>query len=878
MMKLALLFLALLSISPAQAAKTQAEFGVDRTVSPWQFCAYDQNMVCQPVFSLTPTSGGPIWLGTVGLSNLTGLGTGTAALLALAPNSTGGPATWPVPISTGVSGLGSGVSTSLAVATNGGTTGVLTVAGTWAGVYPEAYGAVGNGSADDTAAIASACSAAASAGQQVMFTKTYALAGALTCAAKMAFVDGAYLASSTNQSLAAPYVNAKETAYIFRGSATYTLTAAPVVNVSWWGASVLSDAAVAIRQAAASNRVVNFLPGASYQLCSTVAANTFGGSGYTADIYWSGFNYLFVNGNGATLSECQSLSNTAHTILMPVLITHGVVQDLNFVGNSVGIAAGGSSNILATHEDSYVIFRNLKQLGHFGGGGFSSFVTFDWNQHTVYEHLEDNCSGQFADIAFDSYVFFNNNFAIGCTGNTVTVQAAGSSPLFNWAGGSNPLYTGIAGYLDSSGTLPGGFSANTLYYVSATGLSSTQFELSATLGGGAITPSTAGTGTIQFTAIGIGGQGFSQIYDNAAVASPSPNPLGLPSTNYGSVLANSHLYGFISCYSANFSNNFKSIGNEYNTCTGNSAGALGVGISLLYNTTYSVGSPITNFTSTGDTFINTGVGTAGTVVGALAAVTIGNGSIANSDVMSGIQIINDKFINNANTCIYSTSASHISSVDVVSGNLCPIGGNQTTFVSAALLPALKAQPFPVGVNMQGAAVAALLGPNAAIRDLTDGSSTLYFDVSGGGYTNGAFTWRSSISFTTWLNLNATGLGTASGLPILSSGLVQANSYHTTVAALPTLSSCGTGSPVAATGSSAQGGQFTVGGGTIATCTVTFSVAWPTYAFCTISPANAAAAGATILPYVSASSKTAFTVTSTAASMAGATFNYECNGN
>lgn len=127
MMKLVLLLLALLSISPAQAAKTQAEFGVDRTVSPWQFCAYDQNMVCQPVFSLTLTSGGPIWLGTVGLSNLTGLGTGVATALAGPAGSGAGFATYAQfasavaslgPLAT-LSPIGTGVATALGQAAGG---------------------------------------------------------------------------------------------------------------------------------------------------------------------------------------------------------------------------------------------------------------------------------------------------------------------------------------------------------------------------------------------------------------------------------------------------------------------------------------------------------------------------------------------------------------------------------------------------------------------------------------------------------------------------------------------------------------------------------------------------------------------------------------
>ena len=95
-------------------------------------------------------------------------------------------------------------------------------------------------------------------------------------------------------------------------------------------------------------------------------------------------------------------------------------------------------------------------------------------------------------------------------------------------------------------------------------------------------------------------------------------------------------------------------------------------------------------------------------------------------------------------------------------------------------------------------------------------------------------------------------------------------------AAPAASTCGT-SPVVATGSTNQGGQVTTGTANPTACTVTFNAAYPNYAFCTISPANAAASGATVLPYVSASSKTAFTITMAVATNSAA-FNYACNGN
>jgi hypothetical protein len=92
---------------------------------------------------------------------------------------------------------------------------------------------------------------------------------------------------------------------------------------------------------------------------------------------------------------------------------------------------------------------------------------------------------------------------------------------------------------------------------------------------------------------------------------------------------------------------------------------------------------------------------------------------------------------------------------------------------------------------------------------------------------------------------------------------------------PTLSSCGT-SPSITTDSSSNGGQFTIGGGTIYGCTITFAHPFSTNAKCVISAANTNASSVSGVVYVSASSKTAFTV-STSLSAGNAAFNYICNG-
>lgn len=108
--------------------------------------------------------------------------------------------------------------------------------------------------------------------------------------------------------------------------------------------------------------------------------------------------------------------------------------------------------------------------------------------------------------------------------------------------------------------------------------------------------------------------------------------------------------------------------------------------------------------------------------------------------------------------------------------------------------------------------------------------------------------------------------------VSDAGAVTATTAHLTKAALPRISSCGGSVPAATAGSSNQGGQFTFGLGS-RTCTVTFAVAYPTYAFCTLTPSNNYIGGY----YISAQSRTGFTVSLQSATNS-VKFNYGCNGN
>lgn len=133
---------------------------------------------------------------------------------------------------------------------------------------------------------------------------------------------------------------------------------------------------------------------------------------------------------------------------------------------------------------------------------------------------------------------------------------------------------------------------------------------------------------------------------------------------------------------------------------------------------------------------------------------------------------------------------------------------------------------------------------------------------------------------TGFNVNGSGAATVASLA--STGAVSAASGSFSGAAtaarlqatasVPTQSNCGT-SPSVDAGSSGNGGKFTIGSAATA-CTLTFASAFPTNAYCTVTPAAQPAAVANI-PYVSAQSHTAFTVSGATASTA---YFYTCVGN
>lgn len=85
-----------------------------------------------------------------------------------------------------------------------------------------------------------------------------------------------------------------------------------------------------------------------------------------------------------------------------------------------------------------------------------------------------------------------------CAPESVVTITVGTPGVVSWTG--HGLQAGQPVVFSTTGTLPTGLTAGTVYYVSATGLTADAFSVSATAGGAAIDTTAAGTGTHTVTA------------------------------------------------------------------------------------------------------------------------------------------------------------------------------------------------------------------------------------------------------------------------------------------------------------------------------------------------------------------------------------------
>jgi hypothetical protein len=227
---------------------------------------------------------------------------------------------------------------------------------------------------------------------------------------------------------------------------------------------------------------------------------------------------------------------------------------------------------------------------------------------------------------------------------------------------------------------------------------------------------------------------------------------------------------------------------------------------------------------------------------------------------------------------FSTSATLIGSSS---------GGTVDKGVDLSALTITTSAFKSTGYNItgSGAATVASLASSGAVSGTTGNfSSTLSASTITSTGAASAFVMASRTGSGTsylWYNPSGAGIRLSDGgsdiVTVDSAGAIVSSSnvtgiHHYSTVSVPTASACG-GSPAVDAGSSAHAGKITFGSATTA-CTLTFASAFANNAFCTVTPGAQPAAVANI-PYISAQSKTAFTISGGTAS---AVYYYNCGGN
>jgi hypothetical protein len=286
-------------------------------------------------------------------------------------------------------------------------------------VYPEDYGAAGNGSSDDRPPVAAACSAAATAGTSLVFRQKYRLASSINLSCNTTYLTGAVLVpdSSVTVTLIGS-ITAPKDLQIFGGNGSVSASTTPYVSVAWWGASASAvDSAPAFQAAGGSNRVIFIPPISDCYVFNSTPSQPYPTLNPTS-VWWKGFANFKVEGNGACITEGTAVTHLSNMILFD--------QDRNFTVESLEFFGTQNASWVtpATMENSAIsmmslvnaTFRDLRFPGNWGGIG-AQFVG-DYIVNSVFENLNMPSVGLCFDVAFLLHVKINKVNAIGSDTST----------------------------------------------------------------------------------------------------------------------------------------------------------------------------------------------------------------------------------------------------------------------------------------------------------------------------------------------------------------------------------------------------------------------------------------------------------------------------
>jgi hypothetical protein len=295
------------------------------------------------------------------------------------------------------------------------------------GVRPQTYGAIGDGVADDGAALGSACLAASAAGAPVALSSgTYRVAASRSLDCDVAFSAGASIAPDAGQTVTITgAIKGKPTQQIFRGAGRVVAAGAPWVSVAWWGALAAAtagiDAMPAIRSAFGANRTIYFPP-ATYTCKSTTPSSYPLVSGSQCLDFYDADNWV-IEGDGAVIVADNN--NNKSALIGIDYANHFHVRGLALQGNPTGLPQDSEVAAFFLAHISDFSFENLSFPGNWGGSTRQPFAfAGDWLTDGTFTRLQMPAVGGCFDFAFLNHVSFTHIRAVGAADDGTTTAAS----------------------------------------------------------------------------------------------------------------------------------------------------------------------------------------------------------------------------------------------------------------------------------------------------------------------------------------------------------------------------------------------------------------------------------------------------------------------
>lgn len=226
------------------------------------------------------------------------------------------------------------------------------------------------------------------------------------------------------------------------------------------------------------------------------------------------------NSAGVPVGDLQITNSRLFAVYGDCLLTTGTVWDVRIHNtgiNGCNSGNGGTSGINIQSAGSHYLISD-NQIGSVDNYAGS---------HPLVRGVNIGASAQWVNV-------HDNNFD-GLT--QVTNLASSSSTTISWAN-NNLVAGGVVAFCDTSvgcaGTLPGGLTANTPYYVLSSGLTTSSFQVATTPGGSAVSAGTAATfsarAVISPVLSASSFSGTIHIHDNQGPGSTAPwiGPCGTP--------------------------------------------------------------------------------------------------------------------------------------------------------------------------------------------------------------------------------------------------------------------------------------------------------------------------------------------------------------